>query len=139
MSCHVRLWFVPARTGCGQPEVVDRGAVTARAMACQHVAALRVAALYDIHVPALEAALAEVDRVSVDRIVIGGDVVPGRLPVETIERLRALGDRAVFGARQRRSLGGGRVRHAGLDERGRRAPGAAVGGVDRRGDRPARP
>jgi hypothetical protein len=40
-------------------------------------AALRVAALYDFHanVPALEAVLAEVERVSVDRIVIGGDVV----------------------------------------------------------------
>jgi predicted phosphodiesterase len=39
-------------------------------------AALRVAALYDFHanVPALEAVLAEVERVSVDRIVIGGDV-----------------------------------------------------------------
>ena len=81
-------------------------------------AALRVAALYDFHanVPALEAALAEVERVSVDRIVIGGDVVPGPLPVETIERLRALGDRAVFGARQRRSLGSGHVRRAALDE-----------------------
>ena len=57
-------------------------------------AALRVAALYDFHanVPALEAVLAEVERVSVDRVVIGGDVVPG-----------------------------------------------AVGGVDRRCDRPARP
>jgi hypothetical protein len=46
---------------------------------------LRVAALYDFHanVPALEAVLAEVERVSVDRIVIGGDVVPGPLPVET--------------------------------------------------------
>jgi hypothetical protein len=70
---------------CGQSEVVDRGAATARAVACQHVAALRVAALYDIHanVPALEAALAEVGLVGVDRIVIGGDVVPGPLPVET--------------------------------------------------------
>jgi predicted phosphodiesterase len=89
---------VPARTGCRQSQGVDRGAVTARAVACQHVAALRVAALYDIHanVPALEAVLAEVERVSVDRIVIGGDVVPGPLPVETIERKRALGDRAVF-------------------------------------------
>jgi hypothetical protein len=59
---------------------------------------MRVAALYDIHAnaPALEAVLAEVERAGVDRIVIGGDVVPGPLPAETIERLRALGDRAVF-------------------------------------------
>jgi predicted phosphodiesterase len=59
---------------------------------------MRVAALYDIHAnaPALEAVLVEVERAGVDRIVIGGDVVPGPLPAETIERLRALGDRAVF-------------------------------------------
>lgn len=57
-----------------------------------------VAAIYDIHgnVAALDAVLAEVERAGVDRIVVGGDVVPGPLPVETIERLRALGDRAVF-------------------------------------------
>jgi predicted phosphodiesterase len=59
---------------------------------------MRVAALYDIHanLPALDAVLLEVEGAAVDRIVVGGDVVPGPLPVETIERLRALGDRAVF-------------------------------------------
>jgi predicted phosphodiesterase len=72
--------------------------VTAHAVACQHVVAVRVAALYDIHanLPALAAVLGEVERAGVDRIVVGGDVVPGPLPVETVERLRALGDRAVF-------------------------------------------
>jgi predicted phosphodiesterase len=67
-------------------------------VACEHGAAMRVAALYDIHanVPALEAVLAEVERADVDRIVVGGDVVPGPMPVDTIERLRALGDRALF-------------------------------------------
>jgi hypothetical protein len=51
---------------------------------------MRVAALYDIHanLPALDAVLGEVERAGVDRIVVGGDVVPGPLPVETIERLR---------------------------------------------------
>jgi hypothetical protein len=64
MSCHVGLWLVPGRTGRRRSEGVDRGAVTARAVACQRVAALRVAALYDFHanVPALEAVLAEVER-----------------------------------------------------------------------------
>src|SRR5215207_10702868 len=59
---------------------------------------MRVAALYDIHAnaPALDAVLVEVERAGVDRIVVGGDVVPGPLPVKTLARLRALGDRAVF-------------------------------------------
>jgi Icc-related predicted phosphoesterase len=59
---------------------------------------MRVAALYDIHgnLPALDAVLADVERARVDRIVIGGDVVPGPLPTETLERLRALGDRAIL-------------------------------------------
>jgi predicted phosphodiesterase len=59
---------------------------------------MRVAALYDIHgnLPALDAVLADVERAAVDRIVIGGDVVPGPLPVRTIERLSALGSDVEF-------------------------------------------
>ena len=36
----------------------------------------RVAALYDIHanLPALEAVLSEIERVGVERIVVGGDI-----------------------------------------------------------------
>jgi putative phosphoesterase len=54
---------------------------------------VRVAALYDVHgnLPALEAVLAEVEA---DVIVVGGDVVGGAFGAETLERLRALGDRA---------------------------------------------
>ena len=50
---------------------------------------MRIAALYDIHgnLPALEAALEEIRRSSVDRVVVGGDVVPGPMPRETFERL----------------------------------------------------
>jgi putative phosphoesterase len=57
---------------------------------------MRVAALYDIHgnLPALEAVLAQVARMGVDRIVIGGDVVPGPMGRECLERLRRL-DRPV--------------------------------------------
>lgn len=53
---------------------------------------MRVAALYDIHgnLPALEAVLDEVHAASVDRIVIGGDIVPGPMPREIIARLLAL-------------------------------------------------
>jgi putative phosphoesterase len=58
----------------------------------------RVAALYDVHgnLPALEAVLAEVERCRVDVVVVGGDVAIGPMPRECLERLRALGDRAVF-------------------------------------------
>jgi putative phosphoesterase len=53
---------------------------------------MRVAALYDIHgnLPALEAVLADVRRAGVDRIVVGGDVVPGPLPAATVAQLSAL-------------------------------------------------
>ncbi len=53
---------------------------------------MRVAALYDIHgnLPALEAVLEEVARAGADRMVIGGDVVPGPMPRETLVRLLEL-------------------------------------------------
>jgi putative phosphoesterase len=59
---------------------------------------VRVAALYDVHavLPALEAVLAEVAREDVDLIVLGGDCIHGPQPVETLARLRALGERAVW-------------------------------------------
>jgi Icc-related predicted phosphoesterase len=59
---------------------------------------MRVAALYDIHghLPTFEAVLVDVEQARVDRIVIGGDVAPGPLPVETLERLPALGDHAAL-------------------------------------------
>ena len=52
----------------------------------------RVAALYDIHgnLPALEAVLEDVRREHVQRIVIGGDVFPGPLALETFASLRRL-------------------------------------------------
>ena len=76
-SCSPRRWWTAAATS---PEPV------------------RVAALYDIHANpvALRAVLAELEREPVDLIVVGGDAVPGPLPVATLELLRSLGDRAVF-------------------------------------------
>jgi predicted phosphodiesterase len=53
---------------------------------------MRVAALYDIHanLPALEAVLHEVRLAGVDLIVVGGDVLLGPWPRETLARLLAL-------------------------------------------------
>jgi predicted phosphodiesterase len=50
---------------------------------------MRVAALYDIHgnLPALEAVLHDIRQADVDQIVVGGDVVPGPMPCETLRRL----------------------------------------------------
>ena len=50
---------------------------------------MRVAALYDIHgnLPALEAVLRELRQAGVDQVVVGGDVVPGPMPRETLQRL----------------------------------------------------
>jgi len=47
---------------------------------------VRVAALYDIHgnLPALEAVLDDVRQAQADHIVVGGDVLPGPMPRETI-------------------------------------------------------
>lgn len=55
-----------------------------------------VAALYDIHgnLPALEAVLDHLDREGVEEIVVGGDVLPGPMPAECLDRLLHL-DRPV--------------------------------------------
>lgn len=53
---------------------------------------VRVAALYDIHgnLPALEAVREELRQAGVDQVVIGGDIVPGPMPRETLSRLLEL-------------------------------------------------
>jgi predicted phosphodiesterase len=58
---------------------------------------VRVALISDVHgnLPALEAALAEIEAAGLDRIVVGGDLVWGPLPRGTLERLMAL-DGALF-------------------------------------------
>jgi predicted phosphodiesterase len=57
-----------------------------------------VAALYDIHgnLPALEAVLDEIARDPVDLVIVGGDVMPGPMPRESLERLQSLGVPARF-------------------------------------------
>jgi predicted phosphodiesterase len=58
---------------------------------------VRVAALYDVegNLPALEAVLEDVDRERPDAVVVGGDIVTGPMPSETLDRLRGL-ERAHF-------------------------------------------
>jgi putative phosphoesterase len=73
-----------------------------------------VAALYDIHanLPALEAVLRQIRGMRVDRIVVGGDVLPGPMPLETmaclasldlpVELIQGNGDREVVSCRKGR-------------------------------------
>jgi putative phosphoesterase len=53
---------------------------------------VRIAAIYDIHgnLPALEAVLQEVRGAGVDLVVIGGDVAPGPMPLDTLTALLEL-------------------------------------------------
>lgn len=50
---------------------------------------MRVAAIYDIHanLPALEAVVRDIHDAGVDQVVVGGDVLPGPMPRETIKCL----------------------------------------------------
>jgi putative phosphoesterase len=59
---------------------------------------VRIAVLSDIHgvLPALEAVLAEPDVAAADAIVLTGDLATGPMPVETLDALRGLGQRAVW-------------------------------------------
>jgi predicted phosphodiesterase len=59
---------------------------------------MRAAVLADVHgnLPALDAVLAEVDAAGVDAVVLLGDIALGPMPAQTLDRLAALGDRAVW-------------------------------------------
>ncbi len=76
-----------------------------------------VAVLADIHghLPALEAVLAEPDVQSADLIVLNGDLADGPFPSETLDRLEALGSRALWlrgnGDRWLAEAHAGRFRH----------------------------
>ena len=58
----------------------------------------RVAVLSDTHgvLPAVEAVLAEPDLRSADLIVLTGDLAAGPMPVQTLDALASLGERAVW-------------------------------------------
>jgi putative phosphoesterase len=57
-----------------------------------------VAVLADVHgvLPALEAVLDEPDVQAAERVVLAGDIASGPQPVETLDVLRALGERVVW-------------------------------------------
>jgi len=59
---------------------------------------MRAAVLADIHgnLPALDAVLAEADAAGVDAVVLLGDIALGPMPARSLDRLAALGDRAVW-------------------------------------------
>jgi predicted phosphodiesterase len=59
---------------------------------------MRAAVLADIHanLPALDAVLAEPDVAGADVVVLLGDIALGPMPAATLDRLAALGDRAVW-------------------------------------------
>src|SRR4051812_13078811 len=59
---------------------------------------MAVAAFYDIHgnLPALEAVLRDVRAAGVDRILVGGDVLPGPMPLECLDVLLGLDVAATF-------------------------------------------
>jgi len=59
---------------------------------------MRVGAIYDIHgnLPALEAVLEDIRHAGVERLVVGGDIVPGPLPCETFNCLLELDIPAQF-------------------------------------------
>ncbi len=59
---------------------------------------MKIAALYDIHgnLPALNAVLEDLENIQPDIIVIGGDMVSGPMPGQTLERLSHLGEKAVY-------------------------------------------
>ncbi len=59
---------------------------------------MRAAVLADIHgnLPALNAVLAEADAAGADALVLLGDIALGPMPAQTLDRLTALGDRAVW-------------------------------------------
>jgi predicted phosphodiesterase len=83
---------------------------------------MRTAVLYDIHgnLPALEAALREARARGAERVVVGGDVVPGPMPSQCLDLLLALdlpatfivgnGEQAVLAEREGRDSGLGPYR-----------------------------
>ena len=76
-----------------------------------------IAALYDIHgnAPALRAVLAEVALVPGAHVVVGGDIVWGPLPEETLELVRGLEDATVIRGNTDREIAERHSAEGGMD------------------------
>lgn len=59
---------------------------------------MKIAAIYDIHgnLPALDAVLKELEDINPDVIVVGGDIVSGPMPKQTLERIFSLTTKTYF-------------------------------------------
>jgi len=82
---------------------------------------MRVAAIYDIHgnLPALEAVMQEIRLAGVDQVVVGGDVLPGPMPGETLDYLLKLNTptRFIYGNGERAMLAQMADKDPGVPER----------------------
>src|SRR3989442_10570765 len=107
---------------------------------------MRLAVLSDVHsnLPALQAVLADVDRIAPDGIWVAGDLVGyNPWPNEVLEILRERHVRAIRGNHDRAAIGGGTFRFNELAARANpwaRAHLAPPGGryLEKMGDRPRR-
>src|SRR3989441_5354431 len=106
---------------------------------------MRLAVLSDVHsnLPALQAVLADVDRIAPDGIWVAGDLVGyNPWPNEVLEILRERHVRAIRGNHDRAAIGGGTFRFkelaggAGSREPGH--PGPPGGGVLQKGGKTGR-
>src|SRR2546429_5731771 len=107
---------------------------------------MRLAVLSDVHsnLPALQAVLADVDRIAPDGIWVAGDLVGyNPWPNEVLEILRERHVRAIRGNHDRAAIGGGAFRFnkpaAGAGCRGRGHPAPPGGGQFEGMGEPARP
>ena len=112
--------FVPTPSefncaGCPALDVVCAGTRLRSPAAGTRGGLMRVAVLCDVHgnLPALEAVLAEVRSLEVDRIVCGGDVVAGPFPQECLDRLREI-ERGVRPRQRRPRVAARARRHVGV-------------------------
>lgn len=86
---------------------------------------MKIAALYDIHgnLPALNALLEELQEVQPDLILVGGDIVSGPMPGQTLKRLCELGGQVRFirgnGDREVVMAYDGQPLHPNMSEKGR--------------------